>query len=368
MGVFLAILMMMTTGAVAVFVIVRAIKSKSQANAKIRFVIAQLVAATAVVFCDLMTGDSSLIFRLPFDMLVSLFPMLVITSSLMEEDASIKLGNVLAVFVWLLVFYYVLRTFALLPEVSAEYFISLSGLISIIICLVFLLMIALRMREVRLVMRNGNVWSSACFNVDVIYLLAMVICVMALLLAASISVSCSYVISFIVALLIVCQIAALGLRVSLDSLFLIWRKHERRIVESMKISQNEVAQDSSKINGLYKDIYARIVNVFETEKLYLNSDLTISDVGKVTFTNKLYISKAISQFTGKNFCQFVNYYRILHSVQIFRENPDIKVAEMAMQSGFNSTVSFSTAFRLYMNDCPSDWCRKEKYKHKRREK
>ena len=98
------------------------------------------------------------------------------------------------------------------------------------------------------------------------------------------------------------------------------------------------------------------------------NELTINDIVKVTFTNRLYISRAISQFTGRNFCQFVNYYRVQHSIQIFRENPDLKVAEMAMYSGFNSTVSFSMAFRLYMSECPSDWCRKEKLKLNRRKK
>ena len=118
----------------------------------------------------------------------------------------------------------------------------------------------------------------------------------------------------------------------------------------------------------YEDIYTRIVTLFETEKPYLNSELTINDIVKVTFTNKLYISRAISQFTGRNFCQFVNYYRVYHSIQIYRDNPDMKVIDMATQSGFNSTVSYSMAFRLYMGECPSDWCRKEKLKLRRRKK
>ena len=255
MGVFLAILMMMTTGSVAVFVIVRAARSEYPTNARMRLVIVHLIAATVVVFCDLMTGDPSLILRLPFDMLMSLFPMLVITSSIGEEQLLLRLSKVLLSLVWLLVLYYVLRGVGVLSAISPEYFISLSGSIMMIKCLAFLFAISFRMREVRLVMRNGNVWTSVCFNIDVIYLLVVVIYVIALLLAARISVSYSYVVSFVVALLIACQIAVLGLRVALDSLFLIWRKHERRIVESMKISQTEVAQDSSKINGLYKDIH-----------------------------------------------------------------------------------------------------------------
>ena len=136
----------------------------------------------------------------------------------------------------------------------------------------------------------------------------------------------------------------------------------------MKISHSDVSQDTSKINDIYKEIYTRLVAFFEEEKPYLNSELTINDIVKVTFTNKLYISRAISQFTGKNFCQFVNYYRVNYSIQLFRDNPDLKVIELATRSGFNSTVSYSMAFRLYMSETPSDWCRKEKMKLCRRKK
>ena len=359
---------MMTTGSVAVLVIVRTVRSKYPTDARTYVVISHLIAATLVVLFDLLTGDPSLILHLPFDMLLSLFPMMVITSSVWEERVAVSLSKVMSVFVWLLVLLYILRIIGAYPTISEDDYISLSGCVLIMICLMFLLAIILRMREMRQVMRNGNVWSSVCFTMDMVYLLIVVVYVTSFLLAARMSLTYAQVVSSLIAFLIAGEIAALGLRVTLDSLFLIWRRHERRIIESMKISQTEVSQESSKVNELYKDIYARVVALFEKEKPYLNSELTINDIVKVTFTNKLYISRAISQFAGRNFCQFVNYYRVLHAIQIFRDNPDLKVAEMAVRSGFNSTVSFSMAFRLYMSECPSDWCRKEKLKLKRRKK
>ena len=348
--------MMMTTGSVAIFAIVRIIRNKYKAEVKLRMVLFNLVAATSVVFTDLMTGEPDLILRLPFDMMTSLFPIMVITTSLWDEKIAHGLSKVLSGLVLMLAVFNLSCIAGVFSVFPADHFISLSGFLLILMCLSFLFAISLRMR------------SSICLTMDVIYLLAVVIYVTALLVAASISYTYAQVTSALVAPLMAGEIAALGLRVVYDSNFLIWRRHERRIIESMKISQTEVAQDSSKINAIYKDIYARLVNLFETERPYLNSELTINDIVKVTFTNKLYISRAISQFTGRNFCQFVNYYRVLHSIQIFRDNPDLKVAELAMQSGFNSTVSFSMAFRLYMSECPSDWCRREKLKLHRRKK
>ena len=279
-----------------------------------------------------------------------------------------RLSNILSVFVVFQILLNILQATGVLPVISQEFYISFSGVISIMMCLTFLLAIYLRMREIRHVMKCGNVWSYVCFSIDVIYLLIVVIYIAAFLLAVRISMKYAVVTSAIVSFLIACEIAALGLRIVTESVFLIWRRQERCIIESMKISHTDVVQESSKINDMYKDIYARILTLFETDKPYLNSELTINDIVKVTFTNKLYISRAISQFTGRNFCQFVNYYRVLHSIQIFRENPDLKVIELATRSGFNSTVSYSMAFRLYMSECPSDWCRKEKLKLRRRKK
>jgi AraC-like DNA-binding protein len=113
---------------------------------------------------------------------------------------------------------------------------------------------------------------------------------------------------------------------------------------------------------LYKGIYDRVLEYFNNEKPYLNSSLTINDVVEVVFSNKLYISRAISQFGGKNFCQFVNYYRIVHSLELFRQNPTMKISDLAIQSGFNSAVSFGMAFNLFMGQKPGDWCRRERYR------
>ena len=130
----------------------------------------------------------------------------------------------------------------------------------------------------------------------------------------------------------------------------------------MKISHADNAQESAGTIMLYKNIYDRVLDYFIECKPYLNPNLTINDVVEVVFSNKLYISKAISQCTGRNFCQFVNYYRIMYAVEMFRSDTNLKVLELATKSGFNSVVSFGMAFRLYMGEKPGDWCRREKFR------
>ena len=107
---------------------------------------------------------------------------------------------------------------------------------------------------------------------------------------------------------------------------------------------------------------------FEKDKPFLNGNLSINDIVAVVCTNKLYISRAISQHTGRNFCQFVNYHRVMYSVDCFRRNPDLKVTELWSMCGFNTIVSYNMAFKLFMGENPSDWCRKERIRIFRRPK
>jgi AraC-like DNA-binding protein len=157
---------------------------------------------------------------------------------------------------------------------------------------------------------------------------------------------------------------ALCARITYDVQFVLRSGYETAIIESLKISQIEMN------NGVrpdtYKDLYDRVVEYFEKDKPFLNSRLTINDVVKFVYSNKLYISRAISQYTGRNFCQFVNYYRVMYSVDCFRKNPDLKVAELSEMCGFNSPVTFNLAFHLFMHENPSEWFRKERSRIRKR--
>lgn len=217
-----------------------------------------------------------------------------------------------------------------------------------------------RLRDVKEIMKNGTVWTNVCMAVDAIYvvsflLLSVCYIPMSLLCPDRLG-DCLLIFPLLLGLML----AALGIREADDVLFIFWRKQERRIVESMKITKVETAVDPCNIDAIYQDIYERVVAYFETEKPFLDNALTINDLVKVLYSNKLYVSRAISQFTGRNFCQFVNYYRVAYSLEMFRNNTDLKIHELACGSGFNSDVSYNMAFRLFMGETPGEWCRKER--------
>ena len=47
---------------------------------------------------------------------------------------------------------------------------------------------------------------------------------------------------------------------------------------------------------------------------------------------------------------------------MFRQNPKLKIVDLYQACGFNSVASYNMAFRLFMNENPSEWFRKERKK------
>lgn len=217
-----------------------------------------------------------------------------------------------------------------------------------------------RMKSVKRIVKTGTVWTNVGLAVDSIYVLATMTWVLAFIVGYQCCGGVESTVLYVFPFLLGVTLAAAGMREADDVVFILWRSQERRIMESMKVTKVETALDPAGIDDVYQDIYERIVAYFEAEKPFLDNSLTINDLVKVLYSNKLYISRAISQFTGRNFCQFVNFYRVRYSMELFRANSDMKIHELAVGCGFNSDVSYNMAFRLFMGETPGEWCRKER--------
>ncbi len=251
-----------------------------------------------------------------------------------------------------LVLYYMCSSAGHIERLSGAAVSKMIFLMAVLVLCLMLYGVVFYVWDVKNIMKNGTQWTTVCLIVDMVYFF----CIMGAVASVQVSLP-------LLGLIILCgMIAAVGVREHRQSQFVLWERQERLIVESMKITSMQSASAGPNIDELYKEIYDRVVEMFESKQPYLDNNLTINDLVKELYTNKLYISRAISRFTGRNFCQFVNFYRIIYAVQCFRDNPELKIHELADMSGFNSIVSFSMAFRLFMNENPGEWTRKERNK------
>lgn len=100
-------------------------------------------------------------------------------------------------------------------------------------------------------------------------------------------------------------------------------------------------------------VYGKVLRYMENRKPFLNEKFSLEDLADAVFSNKLYLSKAINYYSGRNFRQFVNYYRVMYATALMKKDSQLRVTDLAMQCGFHSVVSFNMAFKLYMNMTPS---------------
>ena len=352
---FVAAIIIMLSLCVATFQVIRNLKYKELAERRHRMLAMLLFVHSGLILSDLLSGGDGMTFRFVADTLLVLIPLMLLSSSIWSVSGSINIVRTIIALMIILSIYHLLCVFSLTGRLSSNFYIWLILGATFAYVVLFLLGVWLRVREVRAVMQSGTVWACISFMIDSVYVVFVLVEVLALIFAGN-----NIIVPYLIAALSGTTAAAYGMRIACDSLFVLYRRHERRIVESMKISPVEVAAMGPREDDIFKDIYERVVEYFEAEKPFLNGDLTINDIVSVVYTNKLYISRAISQHTGRNFCQFVNYYRVMYSVDCFRNNPELKVAELWPMCGFNTIVSYNMAFRLFMGENPSDWCRKEK--------
>ncbi len=346
-----AAVIMLSMTSVAVCQILRNVRMKGLCERRLKIPVYVLLCGLSVLVSDVAASEARLsMYGLAMDLMPSVVAMWILSSSFAEENMTKWTVRLMLLADMLLLIFNLCRMIGFADAVRDGVAVILASAPAAFMMLLFVCSLIGRMGNVKSVMRNGTVWAFVCLAVDSAYL-CFVLAALALVHVGPV---------YAGVLLLCGTVCAIGIRQLTDSEFVICRNRERIIIESIKITSVQSASDGTRIEDVYKDLYERVITYFETKRPYLDNALTINQIAKDLYSNKLYVSRAISQFTGRNFCQFVNYYRVVHAMECFRENPELKVYELTELSGFNSIVSFNMAFRLFMGENPSEWCRKER--------
>ena len=157
---------------------------------------------------------------------------------------------------------------------------------------------------------------------------------------------------FLHVFLLIIYLALSYMRAYSGRTFLIGLEREkaiRRVIQGNLRSSPEYGGPDDHMNM----IYGKVLRFMESHKPYLKENFTIDELAQSVFSNKLYLSRAINYYSGRNFRQFVNYYRIMHATSLMKKDRHLKMTELAFKCGFHSVVSFNMAFKLYMNMTPS---------------
>lgn len=106
-----------------------------------------------------------------------------------------------------------------------------------------------------------------------------------------------------------------------------------------------------------EEVYLKIIQSMEKDKIYLNPDLTLNSFALYLSTNSKYLSHTINSRFNKNFSSFINSYRVAESMRLLSSDKieTYTMETIALESGFKTRSVFISAFKKETNKTPSQY-------------
>jgi AraC-like DNA-binding protein len=116
-------------------------------------------------------------------------------------------------------------------------------------------------------------------------------------------------------------------------------------------TENAMEQDTTDHNAQR----VKLEQWIEAEKPYLNPNFQLMDLREVLPMNRTYLSKFINDEYGCSFFQFVNHYRVVEAKKLMASAPEMKIGDIATNTGFSSPTVFSRTFARETGMSPREW-------------
>jgi len=103
-----------------------------------------------------------------------------------------------------------------------------------------------------------------------------------------------------------------------------------------------------------------IKNILERDKVYLESDLSLSRLAIRLNTTNNNLSWILNNVYQKNFYEFINEYRVQDFIRRIEnhEHKQLTILSLALESGFNSKSTFNKVFKSIKNETPSNYIKR----------
>ena len=139
-------------------------------------------------------------------------------------------------------------------------------------------------------------------------------------------------------------------------------KHDEFVISIQldNLFKNKISEPKEKIKKAFneeeaKKILAEIKSLLEEEKLYLNPALKIELVAKKLHIPINSLSEIINKLEGKNFSQFINYYRIEEAKKLMLTTKSESIEDIFLQVGFYTRSTFNRAFKSITHKTPTEF-------------
>ncbi len=120
-------------------------------------------------------------------------------------------------------------------------------------------------------------------------------------------------------------------------------------------SSGQKYQKSGLTSEKAQQYLARLRQVMQDEKPYLESDLTLQTLAQRLSISPNHLSQLLNAYLKQSFFDFVNSYRVEAAKRLLRDpkNDHLTLLAVAYEAGFTSKSSFNSAFRKFAGTTPS---------------
>ncbi len=123
---------------------------------------------------------------------------------------------------------------------------------------------------------------------------------------------------------------------------------------------NKKSQTDEFPQHIHYELRDKLKDALETEKCWLDVNLTISSLAKKLHSNREYLSRTINHFYGKSYTDLINEYRVKEASRILENisngtQTKQNMLDIAIASGFKSTSTFNPAFKRVIGKTPKGW-------------
>ena len=130
--------------------------------------------------------------------------------------------------------------------------------------------------------------------------------------------------------------------------------NSKEVLPEIETSKYKNSNLNPKLIAKYK---SDLISSMETNKLYLNSKLSIHDVSEKLNIPRQYISEVLNEYMHTSFQDFINEYRIEEFIIRLKndQNDHLTLLGIATDVGFNSKSSFNATFKKIKGLTPTQF-------------
>ena len=141
--------------------------------------------------------------------------------------------------------------------------------------------------------------------------------------------------------------------------YLLWRVET---LSDLSISQQQSLPAELNVNATHDNIGPLLQQYCIDTQLYLQHDLSLSQLAKAIGTNRFYLSQYFSN-QGTTYNAYINDLRINHLVSLYYDavaaHRSVTAQQLALESGFRSYRTFTDAFKRKTGQSVTAWMKRQ---------